>query len=121
MDIVEISRIRKAHRRLGNRFLKKIFSKEEIKYCIHQKNRYQHLAARLAAKEAVLKAFSEGWQGRWKWTDMVVRRQDSGRPEVILFGEAEKLSKRLGVRRISLSISHSRNYAVAAVLLEKKR
>lgn len=121
LDIVEIDRIRKAHKRLGSRFLKRLFSQEELDYCLRQKNCYPHLAVRLAAKEAVLKAFGDGWQGKFNWTDMIVRRKLTGQPYVTFEGEAKKLAGKIGVKTISLSLSHSRNYAVAAVILNRKK
>jgi holo-[acyl-carrier protein] synthase len=121
LDIVEVDRMRRMRRRFGKKALEKLFTPGELRYCLGQKNCFPHLAARLAAKEAVLKAFGDGWQGKWRWKDMAVERRPTGQPEMALSGAAAKLAKRLGVRRISLTLSHSRKYAVAAVLLERAK
>ena len=104
LDIVEIRRIERLARR-NPRFLRRIFTEQEVRYCQTKKNRWQHFAARFAAKEAVWKAL--GQEGV-PLTDISVRRDLDGRPEVLLRGRLAK--------NIRLSISHSDQYAVAVAI-----
>ena len=104
LDIVEIERIRALARR-QSRFLKKVFSPEEIEYCRAKKLAWQHFAVRFAAKEAVWKALgAKGFTLR----DISVSRDKHGRPGVLLKGKPAK--------GLKLSLSHSRRYAVAVAV-----
>ncbi len=120
VDIVEVSRIKKAAIKWKENFLKKIFTDKELNYSEERSASYQHLAARFAAKEAVLKALGNGWTNRIKWNDIEIWNEESGKPNVRLSGEVEKVSKKLGVTDIIISMSHTRTYAVANVILTKK-
>ena len=104
LDIVEIGRIRSLARR-NARFLKRVFSNEEIRYCKGKKKQWQHFAVRFAAKEAVWKAVG---QPGLRLKDISVRRAASGRPSVVLKGRPAK--------DIQISLSHSEHYAAAVVL-----
>lgn len=104
LDIVEIGRIRGLARR-NPRFLKRVFTQEEIRYCESKKNRWQHFAVRFAAKEAVWKTLSANGVGH---KDISVVRAASGRPEVYLRGKP--------ARAIQISLSHSRSYAAAVAI-----
>ena len=116
VDIIEISRISATVDRWGDRFLGRIYTPEELDYC---RGRPAQLAARFAAKEAVMKALGTGVRGVG-WRDIEVVRQRGRAPMVRLHGRAAKLSERLVVTEIALSISHSREYAVASVVIEAK-
>jgi len=116
-DIVEIRRISQALQ--GSQSMaKRVFTKSEIDYCEQRRNSFHHYAGRFAAKEATMKALGTGWQGGIRWTDVEVIAEKTGRPEVKLHGKALQLFKECGAVRILLSITHSREYAVAVVALE---
>ena len=114
VDIIEISRIGRVLERYGQRFLRRIFTQGEIDYC---RERPPNLAGRFAAKEATMKALGTGVRGV-AWKDIEVVRAPSGAPSVVLHGRARARAQRLGVQEISLSMSHSREYAVAFVVTQ---
>ena len=114
VDIIEISRIGRVLERYGQRFLRRIYTPGEIEYC---RERAPNLAARFAAKEATMKALGTGVRGVG-WKDIEVVRAPSGAPSIKLHGRAAARAQRLGVREISLSLSHSREYAVAFVVTQ---
>lgn len=116
IDIVDIERIREVVNRTP-RFLKRVFTPQEIAYCFGKKNPYPSLAARFAAKEALRKVhpcFAKGI----KFQEVEVRNRKDGRPEIVLYGNALLFKEKAGIETISLSLSHSRNQAVAAVIAE---
>lgn len=116
IDLVEVGRIKRAHNRWGERFLRRVFTADERSYCMKKAHPEQSLAARFAAKEAVLKAIGTGLSGGIRWTDIEVVNRKSGKPEVRL---GERITRRIGNRKILLTISHTRELAIAqAVLLE---
>jgi len=119
VDIVEVSRIKNAAIKWKENFLKRIFTERELKYSNERTTLYQHLAARFAAKEAVLKALGNGWTNRVEWRDIEVWNDSSGKPNVRLSGEVEKVGRKLGVKDIIISMSHTRTYAIANVILVK--
>jgi|TARA_B110000263_G_scaffold127416_1_gene110860 holo-[acyl-carrier protein] synthase len=112
IDIIEIYRIKDVCKKYPNRFLNKIFTKQEISYC---KGRYPQIAARFATKEAVMKLLGTGIRGV-PWKSIEVYRARGQAPQVILHGNAKIKAEQLGINEIALSISHSRNYAVASVV-----
>jgi holo-[acyl-carrier protein] synthase len=112
VDIIEISRVAATVDRFGDRFLQRIFTAGEIAYC---RGRAPQLAARFAAKEAVMKALGTGTRGVG-WQEVEVTRKRTGEPGIELHGRAAERAKKLGIDRIALSISHSREYAVASVV-----
>ena len=116
VDIIEIPRIKQVLDRYGQRFLKRVFTPDEIAYC---KGRAPNLAGRFAVKEATMKALGTGIRGV-SWKDIEVVRAESGAPSVKLHGRAEKRAERLRVGEISVSISHSREYAVAFVVAQSQ-
>jgi len=115
VDIIEIARIRSSMDALGERFLNKIFTAGEIAYCEGKHLPHQHFAARFAVKEAVSKALATGWSGEFRWKDVEVLNDPSGRPSVSLTG---RLRDRLARAAIHVSISHSEHHVVAVVLIE---
>ncbi len=118
IDIAEVPRIAAAIERYGERFLRRIFTENEIRYCESKANRIERYAARFAAKEAAMKAIGTGWRHGVAWTDVEVRREPGGRPTVAFTGKAGEFAARLGVKRAALSLSHTKEQAVASVILE---
>lgn len=117
VDLVEVGRIKRAHKRWGERFLRRVFTAGERDYCMRKAHPEQSLAARFAAKEAVLKAIGTGLSGGIRWIDVEVVNDKHGKPEVKL---GERITRRIGNRKVLLTISHTRELAVAqAILLEK--
>ena len=115
VDIIEISRVRQVLERYGQRFLDRVYTPEEIAYC---RGRAPNLAARFAAKEATMKALGTGVRGVG-WKDIEVVRHESGAPAIRLHGRGESRAQHLGVQEISVSLSHSRAYAVAFVVVRR--
>jgi holo-[acyl-carrier protein] synthase len=118
VDIAEVPRIQAAIEGRGQRFLDRVFTVDEIAYCERFKNKYERYAGRFAAKEAAMKALGTGWRRGIRWVDLEVVREESGRPSMALAGEAAKIAARLGVKRISLSITHTEAQALAQVIFE---
>ena len=112
VDIIEISRVRQVLDHYGQRFLNRVFTPGEIEYC---RGRAPNLAARFAAKEAAMKALGTGFRGV-AWKDIEVVRRQSGAPSIKLHGRAKIRAQRLGLQEMALSLSHSRDYAVASVV-----
>jgi len=117
-DLMEIARIQKSIDRFGEPFLCRIFTPKEIEYCQRKKNSGESFAARFAAKEAAAKALGTGISHGVTWLEIEVAREPSGKPSLILSGRAAERAKRLGVSGISLSLSHSRETALAVVIME---
>jgi holo-[acyl-carrier protein] synthase len=115
VDVVEISRLAQAVERWGARFLNRVYTPAEIARC---RGRVPELAVRFAAKEAVSKALGVGiwWRGGIGWTEAEVCSDALGKPEVMLHGRAADLARDLGLSRWAISLSHSREYAVAMVV-----
>jgi holo-[acyl-carrier protein] synthase len=118
VDIAEVDRIARAIERHGRAFLERVFAPAEIAYCERYRNRFERYAGRFAAKEAAMKALGTGWSRGVRWVDIEVTRLASGQPTLTLHGETRGHAERLGVRRASLSITHSGNTALAQVILE---
>ena len=122
VDIIEIHRMKEAVDKWGKIFLGKIFTKREIRYSSSRRFASQHLAARFAAKEAVVKAFGEGRRSPVKWTDIEILNDREGKPVVMLHDSAVRLRKKRRVGDIIISMSHSKDYAVAnAILMTGRR
>jgi holo-[acyl-carrier protein] synthase len=118
IDIAEVPRIRHSIERFGDRFLKRIFTEGEIRYCDSKANRVERYAARFAAKEAAMKALGTGWNHGVRWRDCEVTRLPGGRPTIQFHGRAAEFASKLGVRNAALSISHTEEQAIAQVILE---
>ncbi len=118
IDIVEVPRIGQSIERFGERFLQRIFTAAEIRYCETKANRIERFAARFAAKEAAMKAIGTGLRGGVTWKDFEVGREPGGRPTMVLHGKAAEVAAALGARRSHLSVSHTEEHAVAYVILE---
>ena len=113
IDIIEISRIERAVARWGQRFLRRIYSDLEIKQYRHK---IPSLAARFAGKEAVVKAMGTRGGGIC-WREIEILSDASGKPVVNLYGQAQAQFQRQGCHRLSISLSHSRDYAIASVVV----
>ncbi len=121
IDLVDFPRIEQMVNQHGDRFLTRIFTDAERSYADSNKNGIEKLAGRFAAKEAVLKLMGTGWRGKIAWTDIEVINNPMGQPEVTLTGEVAKIAANLGISHISISITHTANFAIAsAVALAKK-
>ena len=118
VDISEVDRIQAAIARHGQRFLERVFTPAEIAYCNRHRDRAERFAGRFAAKEAAMKALGTGWSNGVRWVDLEVTRLPSGRPTLSLHGVARGIADQLGMRRASLSITHSGNTAFAQVIFE---
>ncbi len=118
VDLIEIERVKSAHKKFGKRFIDRLFTPQEAAYCLKKSEPYPSLAGRFAAKEAVIKAFSHGFGGRWKWSQIEVVRDPSGRPSLHLHGIFEKLRLDRRITALSLTIAHSKRDATATVILE---
>ncbi|HXY79407.1 MAG TPA: holo-ACP synthase [Candidatus Bathyarchaeia archaeon] len=118
LDIAEIDRIEAAITRHGAPFIDRLFTPEEAAYCERFKNRYERYAARFAVKEAAMKALGTGWSRGVRWRDIEVTREPGGRPGLRLQGAAREIADRLGVKHISVTITHSGNLALAQVIFE---
>ncbi len=121
IDIVEVFRMREAIGKWGDSFLRKMFTQREVKYANSRRFSFQHFAARFAAKEALVKAFGEPRKFPIKWTDIEVLNDKEGKPVIEFHGDALKLKKKKKIDDVVISMSHSKNYAVANVILLQKR
>jgi holo-[acyl-carrier protein] synthase len=118
IDIAEVPRIRQSIARFGDRFLQRIYTAGEIRYCDSKANRAERYAARFAAKEAAMKALGTGWSHGVRWQDCEVTRLPGGRPTIEFHGKAGEIAAQLGVNHAALSLSHTAEQAIAQVILE---
>ena len=105
-------------KRFGDRFLKRVFTPAEVRYCLGKPNAAERLAARFAAKEAGMKAIGTGLRGGVTWQDVEVLRLPGQRPVLKFSGKAAEFAARLGCKRTHLSLSHTAYQAIAHVILE---
>ena len=118
VDMAEVSRVRAAIERFGERFLRRVFTPVEIAYCRRHKDCYDRFAARFAAKEAGMKALWTGWRRGVRWRDIEVSNHPSGKPCLQLSGKALEICRTLGGSRILVSLTHTGPYALAQVIIE---
>ena len=116
IDLVDCPRIEQLVKRHGQRFVDRVFTGAEQAYAEANKDSIEKLAGRFAAKEAVLKLIGTGWRGEIAWTDIEIVNNAAGQPEVNLDGEVRKLADKLGIKHISVSITHTANFAIASVV-----
>ena len=121
IDIEDNERFERAIARHGDRFLKKIFTDDEIAYCRRQGRCAQHFAVRFAAKEAVLKALRHGPQGAVSLKEIEIVKGADGEPHIKLLGRAPKVVKSLGITALHVSLSHAATHCVAQVIAEGRR
>ena len=118
IDIAEVPRVRHSIERYGSRFLNRIFTPGEQRYCDSKANRVERYAARFAAKEAAMKALGTGWNHGVRWRDCEVVRMPGSRPTIHFHGKAGEFAARLGMKNAALSITHTKEQAIAQVILE---
>jgi len=116
IDLVDCPRIEQMIQRHGERFLKRVFTDAERAYARANRNEMEKLAGRFAAKEAILKLMGTGWRGKIAWTDIEVINNAVGQPEVTLSGEVKAIAEALGITHISISITHTANFAIASAV-----
>jgi holo-[acyl-carrier protein] synthase len=117
IDIIEVERI---EQRVGrdSGFRELVFSTDEITYCDSKAGRFQHYAARFAAKEAFLKAVGRGWVNGLSLSEIEVINETDGKPYMRLSGQTAKELAPMGIKKIHVSLSHVINMATAVVILE---
>ncbi len=118
-DLMEISRIEESIARFGERFLARVFTPDEIAFCRKKKNAAESFAARFAAKEAAAKALGTGISRGVSWQEIEVVRRPGERPEIVFHGRAAERARALGVASATISLTHSREIAMAVVVLEQ--
>ncbi|MBI3057818.1 MAG: holo-ACP synthase [Deltaproteobacteria bacterium] len=117
IDLVEVGRIRKLFER-GEPLQESIFTSEELRCSWEHKDPYVCLAALLAAKEALFKSLGTGLSGEMDWRDVEVQRGTSGTPVLRLWRKTAQLAYEMGVVKYALSLSYTKDYGIAMVLLE---
>src|SRR3954469_16055183 len=113
LDLAEVDRIEAAIAKHGERFLKRIYTEAERRYCESKPNKFERFAGRFAAKEAAMKAIGTGWNRGVAWREFEVKRAPSGQPIIVYQGKAGEIAERLGVKKALVTITHSKNYAIA--------
>jgi holo-[acyl-carrier protein] synthase len=96
-----------------------VFSKTEIAYCESKTNKFEHYAARFAAKEAFFKALGTGWLEGTHFNEVEITNDESGKPALVLLGETKKTLSAWGISKILVSLSHLKTIASAVVIIEK--
>lgn len=116
VDLVDCQRLAEAIERHGQRFLERVYTPLELAYCRGRKRELEHLAGRFAAKEAVLKVLGTGWREGIAWTDIEVRNDVAGRPEIVLQGRCAEIAAAQGLVKVLVSISHIATHAIASAI-----
>lgn len=117
VDLTKIPRMRQVVQRWQDRFLRRVFTEQEIAYCQRRHDPIPHLAARFAAKEAVMKALGTGLRMGVTWREMEVRRERGEAPTMMLTGRTAAIAQAKGASRILVSLTHDGDYAFAQVML----
>jgi holo-[acyl-carrier protein] synthase len=118
IDLAEVPRIRASIERFGAKFTVRIYTERERAYVERKANKYERYAARFAAKEAGMKAIGTGWRGGITWQDFEVTNLPTGKPTLAFHGKAAEVAARLGVKHVSLSLTHTAEQGMAFVILE---
>jgi holo-[acyl-carrier protein] synthase len=121
IDLAEIERIQRSIHRYGSRFLDRVYTAREQAYCLRKRNSAESFAARFAAKEAAAKALGTGISHGVGWLEIEVVREPSGRPTIQFHGRAAQIAARIGAVHAALSITHTKDLAMASVLLENRQ
>ncbi len=119
IDIVEVKRMKTMIQKFGDRFLDKIFTSNEKKYCRSKANPALHFSSRFAAKEACLKALKTGFSKGLYFKDICVETRSSGEPILKLSGQVLKKAKKMGARHFFVSLSDEASFAIASVILAR--
>jgi holo-[acyl-carrier protein] synthase len=114
-DICDVRRIKDIEEKYGNRFLQKVFTSREIAYCLKKITKHNSLAARFAAKEALLKALGTGLRNGLQWKEIEIDNDPLGKPYFRFYGQLEKI---LNKQTVLLSLSHTAENAIAFVIIE---
>jgi holo-[acyl-carrier protein] synthase len=118
-DIIEVSRVReKLERTKGLR--ERLFTSREIAYCGAKRASARHYAARFAAKEAFFKAMGTGWRGGFRFDEIEIINDESGKPGVAVHGKVKSFCRKAKISGMQVSLAHGRDLAIAFVVLEKK-
>lgn len=120
IDSIELERVARVFADYGKRFLRKIYTQSERDYFSRWADPVPRIAGRFAVKEACMKALGTGWSRGVRWKDIEVLRHPSGKPVVELHGEAKRICEALGAEEIHCTITHSRDHAMAVVILESR-
>lgn len=118
IDVAEVGRIQEVIEAQRERFLRRVYTLDEVAYCEQFKNKYERYAGRFAVKEAAMKALGTGWSRGVRWVDVEVVRHAGGRPSLALRGEAKKIADAMGVKNILVTISHTAEQAIGQVIFE---
>ena len=123
IDMIEVARIQRSleDAKIGQRFRERVYTEREIAHCEKGRRRYESYAGRFAAKEAAMKALGQGWGAKVGWLDIEVVSLVSGEPVVYLHNKASSLAQELGVQHISVSITHTKLYAMATLIAEGEK
>lgn len=119
IDLIEVERVASSISKNAG-FRELVFSQNEIGYCEGKTNKFQHYAARFAAKEAFFKALGTGWRGGTAFNEVEITNDDKGKPGLVLLGETKKSMVSWGIIKISVSLSHLATVASAVVIIEKQ-
>jgi holo-[acyl-carrier protein] synthase len=118
IDLAEVDRVEAAIAKYGERFLQRLYTEAERRYCESKPNEFERFAGRFAAKEAAMKAIGTGWKRGVAWREFEVMRAPSGQPIIVFHGKAAEIATALGVKKALVTITHSKATAIAQVLLE---
>ncbi len=116
-DIIEVGRIKNQIEK-NNGLIESLFTKNEIEYCETFKHKQENYAARFAAKEAFFKAIGTGYRFGMAFTEIEISNDELGKPSLIAFGKTKEHIKKLGIQHIHVSLSHTKEYATATVIIE---
>ncbi|MGN7784530.1 holo-ACP synthase [Niabella sp. 22666] len=117
LDVIEVERVQqKIEKEQGFREL--VFGQEEIEYCEPKTHKYEHYAARFAAKEALFKALGTGWTNGTAYNEILILGDEAGKPEIHLRGETARTLEQIDLSKVKISISHLKNIAAAVVIIE---
>ena len=116
IDLVDFPRIESMIERHGARFLNRVFTEREQSDAEAAYNRIEKLAGRFAGKEAVMKLLGTGWRGKIAWTDIEIVNSSMGQPVVEISGEVRRIAEASGIGRITMSITHTANFAIASAV-----
>ncbi len=120
IDLVDNDRLARIIAKWGSKFLQRVFSEGEINYCEKHAQASINYGARFAAKESFVKALGIGLGRGVKLTDIEVVNDKNGKPDLVLWGEAKAQIENRNIVQVHLSLTHTRSFASAIVLLEKK-
>ncbi len=121
IDIVEIGRLAKVSKKWGKSFLSKVYTPRELQYAHSKRFPFQHLAARFAAKEAIFKALGEVEKDFVGWKNIEILNDAYGKPVVFWHGKAREVKEKKKLEAAIVSLSHTKNYAVASAMLVFKK